>query len=98
MQRRLTREEKNNLLITRTTRLKVFADKLGSNARYLIEQEAYLVLEVFEPAPRAILRYAGKRFRRWLASQWFSIRFRTLVWYHRRIKGIGQWPCRDLCP
>jgi len=96
MQERLTKEEKNNLLITRATRLKVFTDKLGETARYLIENEAYLILEVFEPAPRAILRYALKRFRRWLYQTWFSLRFSALIWYHRRIKGIDHGKAIDL--
>src|SRR5262245_29309866 len=96
MQEPLTREEKNNLLITRTTRLKVFADKLGENARYLIENEAYLILEVFEPRPRAILRYARSALRRWLYQTWFSVRLGALIWWHRRIKGLDHGKAIDL--
>ena len=96
MQERLTKEEKTNLLVTRATRLKVFADTLGEGGRRLIETEAYLILEVFEPTPRAILRYARSRLRRWRHGLWFSVRFGALVWWHRRIKGIDHGKAIDL--
>src|SRR5262245_11434900 len=96
MKERFTKEEKNNLLITRATRLKVFADKLGPNGRYLIESEAYLVLEVFEPRPRAILRYARSALRRWFYQTWFSVRFGVTVWWLRRIKRLDHAKAIDL--
>jgi hypothetical protein len=96
MQERLSREEKTNLLITRATRLNVFAEKLGVGGRYLIEGEAYLILEVFEPRPRAIWRYISFALKRWRRSLWFSVRFGTLVWWHRRVKGIDHGKAIDL--
>jgi hypothetical protein len=92
----LTRQEKADLLTTRITRLKVFAEKLGENGRYLIESEAYLVLEVFENRPRAIWRYIRFALKRWRHSLWFSVRFGALVWWHRRIKGIDHGKAIDL--
>ncbi len=96
MQEHLTAEEKNNLLITRATRLAVFADKLGERGRYLIEAEAYLVLEVFAPRPRAILRYTWRALKLWRRSLWFSMRFGAMVWYNRRVKGLDHGKAIDL--
>lgn len=88
MRETLTRQEKENLLITRATRLRVFAEKLGDQGRYLINSEAYLILEVFESRPRAIWRYIRYALRTWRGSLWFRINFGPRVWWYRRVKGL----------
>lgn len=96
MQEVLTLKEKSEALVIHANRLKVFAEKLGERGRYLIEAEGYAILEVFAPRPRAILHYARRAFTQWRRAKWFDARFNTLVWYHRRIKGLELGKAVDM--
>lgn len=97
MQEVLTGKEKDEILMTRVTRLKVFAEKLGAHrGRYLIESEAYLILEVYGSRPAAIWRYIRFAVRRWRGSVWFSVRIGALIWWHRRVKGLDHGKAIDL--
>lgn len=92
----LSKGEKEALLRTRAKRLQIFAEKLGANGLYLVEHEAYAILETYRSRPRAIWRYVRVAIRVWHASAWFRIQFALRVWWHRRVRGLDHGKAIDL--
>ena len=103
MQTILTPKEMSENSIIHAARLRIFAEQFsaadrGMRARCqsLVEAEAYAILEVFAPRPRSILRYIRRVFNHWRLSMWVRIKIETLIWYHRRVKGLDLDKAIDL--
>lgn len=92
----LTKGEKEAMLKMRAKRLQTFAEKLGERGLYLIEHQAYAILETYRSRPRAIWRYIRTALRVWRGSLWFSIQFALRVWWNRRVKGLDHGKAIDL--
>ena len=84
----ITTKERKAVLIMRVRRLLFVAEMFGGPDE-TIENNSYLILETQASRPRAICRYIRFALREWRQKLFFRLKFRSLLFWYRRVKGLG---------
>jgi hypothetical protein len=90
MEKALTPKERANVLMNRARRLHFFVETFRGRSNFTIENEAYLVLEVYQSRPRAIWRYIRFAIKEWRKINQFRFELTARVWWYQRIKGLNR--------